>query len=243
MTAIRAPDAQTAILFFSHRPEREWETKWYVQRDYTTNRRVADVLYRHTLRAAQASGLPVLVVNDVQQRGDEFGARLANAFADAFAAGYERVIAVGSDCPRLHEVDWQVVVAHLEGDAPVLGPTPDADGAYLIGLSRALFDRDAFAALPWQTPDLLHALVRHVTECSTQSPMQLIARGDVNSARDLWALVCAASDQLVILIERLRAALGRINPGRRPVARRVSADPVRVPSSRAPPAVESSIRS
>jgi len=201
------------------------------------------VLYRHTLRAVQASGLPVLEVNDVQQRGDGFGARLANAFADAFAAGYERVIAVGSDCPRLHEVDWQAVVTHLERGGTVLGPTPDADGAYLIGLSRALFDRDAFAALPWQTPGLLHALVRHVAERSTQSPMQLVARGDVNSARDLWALVDAASNQLFILIKRLRAVLGRIDPGRRPVARCVSADSVRIPSSRAPPAVESSIRS
>jgi glycosyltransferase A (GT-A) superfamily protein (DUF2064 family) len=231
-------------LFFSHRPEREWETKWYVPGDYATNCRVADVLYRHTLHAAQASGLPVLEVNDVQQRGDGFGARLANAFADAFAAGYEHVIAVGSDCPRLHEVDWQTVVAHLERGAPVLGPTLDADGAYLIGLSRALFERDAFGALPWQTPDLLHALIRHATERFAHPPVQLVARGDVNSARDLWALLCAVPTRPFILIERLRAVLGCIAPRRaRSAVRLVSADPVRAPSSRAPPAVESPIRS
>jgi hypothetical protein len=99
------PGDRTAILFFSHRPGREWQNKWFVRQDYAKNRQVAEAFYEHARQAATDSDFPVLEVNGPQQRGDTFGARLANAFADAFAAGYDRVIAVGNDCPTLHEVD------------------------------------------------------------------------------------------------------------------------------------------
>lgn len=208
-------------------------------RDRATNRRVAGALYRHTHHAVQSSGLPVLDVDDAQQWGDSFGARLANAIADAFAAGYEHVIAVGSDCPRLHEVDWQAVAAHLDGGTPVLGPTSDGNGAYLIGLSRAQFDWDAFEVLPWQSPGLLDALTGHLTGRAGRSPVRLDARGDVNGPRDLWALVRGASAHLILLVERLRAALGHITPDAQPVERLASSHFVRTPSSRAPPAIGS----
>ena len=212
LTAICTPDHDTAILFFSHRPEREWRNKWFVRKDHAKNRDVAEVLYCHTLGAARESGLPVLEVTDAQQRGDGFGARLANAFADAFAQGYEHVIAVGSDCPRLHDVDWTAAVAQLEGDTPVLGPTADERGAYLIGISRAQFCRDAFAALPWQSPDLLDALARHLAEESGATPSFLAARADVNGPRELRALMQSSAPRLRELAARLRRALGAAEP-------------------------------
>ena len=205
-------------------------------RDQATSRKVANALYRHTRRTVQASGLPVFEVNDVQQRGDSFGARLANAFADAFAAGYEHIIAVGSDCPRLHEVDWQSVAAQLNDGVPVLGPTSDTHGAYLIGLSRAQFDHEAFAALPWQSPDLLDTLADHLIGRAGQSPARLAAREDINNPRDLWALVHVAVSHLRALIARLRDALGYTVAYPPPVGRIASVDRAHIPSSRAPPA-------
>lgn len=203
-------------------------------RDRTTTRRVADALYRHTRQAAQASGLPVLEVNDAHQRGDTFGARLANAFADAFAAGYEHVIAVGSDCPRLHEVDWTVVTAHLAAGTPVLGPTADAGGAYLIGLRRAQFDRSAFEALPWRSPALLPALRRHLAACAAP-PALLPARADVNSAHDLQALLRASAAPPPILMARLRWALGYTVVPPPPIEPLKGTACAGTPSSRAPP--------
>ncbi len=232
---ISAPESHTAILFFSHRPEHEWRTKWFVPRDRATNRRVADALYRHARRAVQSSGLPVLAVDDAQQRGESFGARLANAFMDAFAAGYEHVIAVGSDCPHLHTVDWPAVASQLGDGTPVVGPTSDAHGAYLIGLSRAQFDPHAFAALPWQSPGLLDALMDHLANCSGQSPARLAARSDVNDPRDLRGLVRAASAHLTGLVEQLRTALGHITPDARRAERLAAAGVAHRPSSRAPP--------
>ena len=198
----------TAVLFFSHRPEREWQNKQFVRRDYAKHRGVAEALYRHTRRAVHDSGLPVLEATDARQRGRGFAARFANAVADAFAQGYEHVVAVGSDCPRLHEVDWAAVTRRLEAGTPVLGPTPDRDGAYLIGLSRAQFERDAFEALPWTTPSLFSALARHLEAAAGTAPALLAARDDVNGHGDLLALVRSRTGAPRRLRVRLRRVLG-----------------------------------
>lgn len=238
-TAFGMSDDRTAILFFSHRPEREWQNKQFVRRDYAKNRQVAEALYEHTRQAVAESSFPVLEVTDARQRGDSFGARLANAFACAFAAGYDRVIAVGSDCPTLHEVDWQVVADRLDGDAPVLGPTPDQQGAYLIGLTRAQFDRQAFATLPWKSSALFSALSRHLAERAGTEPVRLAPRDDVNGHRDLVALLRHPTSPPRALVVRLRRALGGADRTAQ-TEQRSSTRPVLERRSRAPPAPTSS---
>ncbi|MFP4227401.1 MAG: DUF2064 domain-containing protein [Salinivenus sp.] len=202
------PDSRTVILFFSHRPEREWENKQFVPRDYGTHQRVAEALYEHSRHAVAESELPVLEVNGAQQRGDTFGARLSNAVAAAFARGYDHVIAVGSDCPRLHEVDWSAVDGRLTNGVSVLGPTPGREGAYLIGLTRDQFDREAFAALPWQSPRLFSALRAHLAQGTEDGPVLIASRGDVNGHTDLVALLRNSRGLPPTLLRRLRAALG-----------------------------------
>jgi glycosyltransferase A (GT-A) superfamily protein (DUF2064 family) len=233
-TDVDMPGGRTAILFFSHRPEREWQNKQFVRGDYATHRQVATAFYEHSRRAVENSGLPVVEVNGAQQRGDDFGTRLANAVADVFAKGYDRVIAVGSDCPRLHEVDWGEVTARLERGAAVLGPTPDRDGVYLIGLSRTQFDRQSFAALPWKTPALGPALTKHLLEQGARHPVSLAPRGDVNHQGDLAALLRDERAHSSLLV-RLRAALGAACPAAR-TRTRSSQRAVRTGRPRAPPA-------
>ena len=231
-TAIAPPDPDTAILFFSRRPGREGLNKQFVRRDYTKNRRVAAVFYDHARRAVTDSGLPVLEVNSAQQRGRDFGMRLANAVAHAFAAGYEHVIAVGNDCPTLHEVDWAAVTEQLEAGRPVLGPTSGHDGAYLIGLSRDQFERAAFAALPWTTADLFSSLHRHLAGTARAAPVRLSVRDDVNEPAELRALL--RRNRAGALVARLRRVLGAPQrPSRPPV--RSGTRPVLERRSRAPP--------
>lgn len=183
-----------------------------MRQDYAKNRQVAEAFYQHTRKAVEASAFPVLEVNGAQQRGNDFGTRLANAVADAFAQGYERVIAVGSDCPRLHEVDWQAVAGRLDEGTPVLGPTPDRDGTYLIGLRRSQFDREAFAALPWTSPALFSALARHLSAQPGPPPEILVPRDDVNGHEDLLAFTHSGAGSAAVLVAILRAILG---PARR----------------------------
>ncbi len=129
--------------------------------------------------------------------------------AEAFAQGFERVIAVGGDCPWLHEVNWTLVEKRLSG-GPVVGPTTDGQGAYLIGMRRSDFDADAFAVLPWQTPKLLPALLTHLSLRADQGTTLLRFYQDINSEHHLLALLQRTSKVgvLGLLIARLYAILG-----------------------------------
>ena len=240
-TAIETSGSHTAILFFSHRPEREWQNKWFVRQDYAKNRRVATAFYQHARRAVADSPLPVFEVNGPRQRGNDFGTRFANAIADAFAQGYERVIAVGSDCPRLDEVDWQAVATRLDEGTPVLGPTPERDGTYLIGLRRSQFDREAFASLPWKTSALFSALAHHLAAQAGDDPALLAPRDDINGHEDLIALTRSAVAALATLVAALRAILGPTGHiGRTGTGK--SATHFCGRRSRAPPALSTSMR-
>jgi uncharacterized protein len=70
------------------------------------------------------------------QRGDDFGARLQNCFADLFAAGYEAVVVMDADSPTLPVEHLLAAFYELRDERTVvLGPARDG-GYYLIGLRR-----------------------------------------------------------------------------------------------------------
>lgn len=233
---IRQRASDTAVLFFSRRPAQEAMHKRFVPGDYAKRRAVAGALHEHSRRVLQRSGLPVIEVGEAAQRGRDFGNRLAHAVADAFAAGYRQVIAVGNDCPGLQAVDWEEVVTDLARGRPVLGPTADGEGAYLIGLSRSQFDREAFAQLPWQTPRLRAALEAHLQGQASAGPVLLAAREDVNDDRDLQALLRRPTLGAVrALVVRLRHALGLPDGTGVPALWAVITAAAPVPSGRGPP--------
>lgn len=94
-----------------------------------------------------------------QGRGD-LGVRLSRAFGDAFAAGYEYVSVVGSDCPAIAASDvldsWNLL-AHNDA---VIGPASDG-GYWLIALKAPA--PDLFAKIDWSTPRVLEQTVAKVT--------------------------------------------------------------------------------
>jgi rSAM/selenodomain-associated transferase 1 len=85
-----------------------------------------------------------------QGRGD-LGARMADAFARAFARGASRVVLVGSDAPGLARGDVRDAFSALGAHDAVLGPSEDG-GYYLVGLKAprpALFE-----GMAWSTPSV-----------------------------------------------------------------------------------------
>ena len=70
------------------------------------------------------------------------GERLTRAFGDAFNAGAERVVIIGSDAPDVSRADIEEAWASLDEQDVVIGPAEDG-GYWLIGLraeQSALFD-------------------------------------------------------------------------------------------------------
>lgn len=86
------------------------------------------------------------------QRGDGLGARMLGAFVEAFVAGYERVVIIGTDHPTLPiafvERAFEELAAPL---ATVLGPSDDG-GYYLLGMNE-LYPQ-LFQGMEYSHPDV-----------------------------------------------------------------------------------------
>lgn len=87
------------------------------------------------------------------QRGDDFGARLQNCFADLFAAGYEAVVVMDADSPTLPAEHLTAAFDRLrEEGAVVVGPALDG-GYYLIGMRQ--LHESLFEGVNWGTETVL----------------------------------------------------------------------------------------
>lgn len=84
------------------------------------------------------------------QKGNDLGERMADAFAQTFSEGFERVLIVGSDIPDLTNALLDEAFSSLEDRDTVIGPASDG-GYYLIGFGRGGFLPEVFRNIPWGT--------------------------------------------------------------------------------------------
>jgi uncharacterized protein len=87
------------------------------------------------------------------QADGDLGDRMAQAFDQGFAAGHDRVVIIGTDCPGIDRTILDQAFTALESHDLVLGPAADG-GYYLIGLRRAipeLFQSTPSAPKPWKS--------------------------------------------------------------------------------------------
>lgn len=177
----------TAILLFAHAAEHEVKAKTFSSgHSAHVNQKIAGALLKHTLRTITKSGIPYFTVYTNQQKGSTFGERLANAFQDAFQAGYQRVICVGSDCPALSTADLRQAKHILQKHQMVVGPATDG-GAYLIGFQMAAFNPEAFARLNWQTDQVMQELHLYAfrQEAHSSAFELLPVKSDIDATEDL----------------------------------------------------------
>lgn len=94
----------------------------------------------------------------VPQADGDLGRRLEQAFAGAFAAGAETVLAIGSDCVELDEAIFAQAEEAFADHEVVLGPSCDG-GYYLIGLQAP--HPELFVGIDWSTPRVLAQTLAH----------------------------------------------------------------------------------
>lgn len=188
------PSSPIALIFFSRNAENEGLAKsWLGKARTRSNAAIAKALIDKAQSNVQKAGLDVLHFDERRQRGEQFGERLAHAFADVFAMGYRAAIAVGNDSPELGATDWAALKRALENGHNILGPTLRG-GAYLIGMQAEGFLAADFAALPWQTVSLYAALSSQL--CARETVYELPILRDLNTLQDLKAYIKARPGNL-----------------------------------------------
>jgi hypothetical protein len=140
---------------------------------------------------------PEPAANWIPQSGDDFGSRLRHAVGHVLAAGFERVIVVGTDVPGLRAAHLRRAAARLERAPLVLGED-HAGGCWLIGLRGG--HEGLLAGVEWRR-DRDFAQLRGACPGASMLPGRLV---DLDSIRD----VPAAMSQAGVL----RAWLGRMLP-------------------------------
>jgi rSAM/selenodomain-associated transferase 1 len=117
------------------------------------------------------------------QRGDDLGARLADALGRMLDAGFARCAIVGSDVPQLgRDVVERAFVALRAADV-VLGPA--ADGGYYLVATGAR--HELFVGIAWSTSAVLAETLARADELGLRTA-QLETLLDVDEERDLDAL-------------------------------------------------------
>ncbi len=114
-----------------------------------------------------------------RQRGRSFAERLETAVEEVAALGYEEIVIVGQDCPRLSATDIATAFAALENQRLVLGPD-HRGGCYLIGLKSA--DRGFLRGVQWRRNTDLEQLRDRCTETEVSL---LPIKEDLDSWADL----------------------------------------------------------
>ena len=120
-----------------------------------------------SLRVAYApdggpAGFSAIGINDDElliQRGDDLGRREEGVFADLFAAGFTKVVMIGSDVPTLPIDHIRQAIDIVKPQTVVLGPAEDG-GYYLMALASSssvngVTVPDLFSNVRWSSAETL----------------------------------------------------------------------------------------
>jgi 2-phospho-L-lactate guanylyltransferase (CobY/MobA/RfbA family) len=113
----------------------------------------------------------------ISQRGHDFASRLARAFADARALGYDDVVVIPGDVPGIDARTIARAFDRLRTTPVVLGPSPDG-GVYLIGCHGSA--DGLLRGVRWCTPHVTRDLLARAPGAAL-----LDQRRDVDGPRDL----------------------------------------------------------
>lgn len=94
----------------------------------------------------------------LQVEGD-LGHKMASAFQDMFAKGYEEVLIIGSDCLNLQTQHIERAFRMLKHDDFVVGPSNDG-GYYLLGMRS--FEPTLFENKAWSTESVLSSTLADI---------------------------------------------------------------------------------
>ena len=119
------------------------------------------------------------------QRGDDLGSRMAQAFQTALGNPYQSGIIIGTDIPGITVSILSSAFKSLEEHDIVLGPTEDG-GYYLIGLKNAV--PELFENITWST-DTVFSVTQQKAQSLGLSLKILPKLRDLDAEEDLLVFI------------------------------------------------------
>lgn len=113
------------------------------------------------------------------QTGQDLGVRMANAFQDGFASGFEKIIIIGSDMYDLAKSDIENAFLALDESDYVVGPAKDG-GYYLLGMKK--FNPRLFQNKTWGKATVLEATLQDLKD---EKLKLLDVRNDIDLYEDI----------------------------------------------------------
>lgn len=143
------------------------------------------------------------------QQGSNLGERMHHYFSEAFAAGIERAVLIGSDSPNLPLPIINQAFAALANAPVVLGPSDDG-GYYLIGASGGI--PAVFDDITWSSSHVWDQTIARLESNNTRYAV-LPSWYDVDDIDDLRRLQTELANPSDPALERLRRELEAIVGG------------------------------
>ncbi|MCX2718135.1 TIGR04282 family arsenosugar biosynthesis glycosyltransferase [Poritiphilus sp. M415] len=117
--------------------------------------------------------------NKREQRGQDLGERMLNAFQWGFEQGYQKILIIGSDLYDLSSEDLKTAFKALEKNEFVIGPASDG-GYYLLGMKQ--LKKELFQDKSWGKASVLEDTLK---DLKGQSLQLLEIRNDVDLYEDI----------------------------------------------------------
>ncbi len=110
-----------------------------------------------------------------------------HSITQAFTAGYDPVVLIGSDTPDLPAPILEQAYTALESADVILGPALDG-GYYLVGCNKNRFPPAMFTGIPWSTSDVLTTTL-HILKHHHRTVALLPTHRDIDTPDDLADLI------------------------------------------------------
>ncbi len=139
------------------------------------------------------------------QKGRDLGERIEAAFLEAFAAGFRKVLLIGSDSPDITNGLLDEALGSLDRHHAVIGPAMDG-GYYLIGFNAGHLLHALFAGMEWGTAGVYESTMKVLTEHGKDVHVLRVWR-DIDTYEDIRAFMrehCETPSGELLTLDYLR---------------------------------------
>lgn len=191
---------RTAILYFAYRPDVEAVRKpIFSDHGAKVNAHFYHSLQEELFGRLTPLGVPLIHIDDQQQRGEGFGERFCNAVEDVLAKGYDRLMILGNDAPEIKTEKYQHIIEALDNGESCLIPT-ESGGTGVIAIQAKDYDRQKWMDVSWQSNAVYFQLYDAIEGCTAMDPVH-----ELNDLSDVFAYleVHRGKDVIAFLIESI----------------------------------------